>query len=245
MYADGHVDIFDMIDIDLPLTTLDKGLYALACEEDVHCLATATIEDITELGSSAAIEHKSEKILLLTWHDSSAPTKEFVCDFVTPRSLPQHDSSTPYKNSLSGVQGVDIQDNVVPTIQSQFSDINLSFVSQQATASNVIEYVMRQLSFEKTEVDGEAGFSDVAVELPVYEVPVFEEANVGRTEVPVSKESDEAVEAPNDEQFFHDVEGVDSAYETQYDVESSEDAGTGDDDDEDDDFLVDEENEIV
>ncbi|GKE02769.1 hypothetical protein Tco_1390752 [Tanacetum coccineum] len=115
MYVDGHVDIFDMIDIDLfsvialnmmvvqlgytgkfdhlfynylrSLTTLDERLYALACEEDVRCLATlvrsfklidvyikhgvtavnsyqrppshvrATIEDITEPGSSATIEH--------------------------------------------------------------------------------------------------------------------------------------------------------------------------------------------
>ncbi|GJY24118.1 hypothetical protein Tco_0397776 [Tanacetum coccineum] len=68
MYFDGHVDIFDMVDIDMfivvaqnmmvvqlgytgeseplfynylrPLTSLDEGLYALACEEDVHCLAT-------------------------------------------------------------------------------------------------------------------------------------------------------------------------------------------------------------
>ncbi|GKE25516.1 hypothetical protein Tco_1440900, partial [Tanacetum coccineum] len=48
----------------------------------------ATIEDITdEPGSFAAIEHRSEKILLLTWHDSSAPTKESVCDFVTPSDI--------------------------------------------------------------------------------------------------------------------------------------------------------------
>ncbi|GKB02490.1 acetyl-CoA C-acetyltransferase, partial [Tanacetum coccineum] len=37
----------------------------------------------------------------------------------------------------------------------------MSFVSQQATASQVIEDMMRQLSFEKTELDGEAGFGDV------------------------------------------------------------------------------------
>ncbi|GJW55738.1 hypothetical protein Tco_0099823 [Tanacetum coccineum] len=64
MYVSGRVDIFDMVDIDLftvvalnmmvlklgytgepepmfynylrPLTSLDEGLYALACEEDVH-----------------------------------------------------------------------------------------------------------------------------------------------------------------------------------------------------------------
>nr|GEV28247.1 hypothetical protein [Tanacetum cinerariifolium] len=67
MYVSGHVDIFGMADIDLftmvalnmmvlklgytgksepmfynylrPLTSLDEGLYALACEEDARCLA--------------------------------------------------------------------------------------------------------------------------------------------------------------------------------------------------------------
>ncbi|GKD52381.1 hypothetical protein Tco_1281357 [Tanacetum coccineum] len=66
MYISGHVDIFDMVDIDLftivalnmmavqlgytgeseplfynyhrPLTSLDERLYALAYEEDVRCL---------------------------------------------------------------------------------------------------------------------------------------------------------------------------------------------------------------
>ncbi|GKG38817.1 hypothetical protein Tco_0460529, partial [Tanacetum coccineum] len=47
--------------------------------------------------------------------------------------------------------------------------------------------------------------------------------------------------------FFYDNEGIDTTYETEYDVQSSEDAGTDDDDDDDvdEDFLVDEENEIV
>ncbi|GKC58977.1 hypothetical protein Tco_1086575, partial [Tanacetum coccineum] len=46
--------------------------------------------------------------------------------------------------------------------------------------------------------------------------------------------------APTDRQFFYDDEGIDTAYETEYDVQSSEDACTDDDDDD-----VDEENEIV
>ncbi|GJX84880.1 retrovirus-related pol polyprotein from transposon TNT 1-94, partial [Tanacetum coccineum] len=139
-YVDGHVDIFDMVDIDLftiialnrmvlqlgytgefeplfynylrPLSTLDEGLYALACEEDVCCLATlvrsckllevyiehgytvvnsykrpppqvrAKIKDISEPGTSAAIEYRSDKMLLLTWHDSCTPAKDSVlcCD---------------------------------------------------------------------------------------------------------------------------------------------------------------------
>nr|GFC58682.1 hypothetical protein [Tanacetum cinerariifolium] len=50
---------------------------------------------------------------------------------------------------------------------------------------------------------------------------------------------------PTDGQFFYNDEGIDTAYEIEYDVQSSEDAGTDDDDDVDKDFLVDEENEIV
>ncbi|GJW47535.1 heat stress transcription factor B-4-like protein [Tanacetum coccineum] len=204
MYVSGRVDIFDMVDIDLftvvalnmmvlelgytgkfepmfynylkPLTSLDEGLYALACEEDVRYLGTlvrsfklievyiehgvtaldsylkaprfrATLEEITdEHGSIAA--NRIEKILLLTWHESNETTKEHVCESVTPSTLPQHDSSTPCKDSVC--------ESITP------SDINLSFVSQQATTSQVINYVMRQLSFDATELDGEAGFADVA-----------------------------------------------------------------------------------
>ncbi|GKE61466.1 hypothetical protein Tco_1511833 [Tanacetum coccineum] len=210
MYVIGRVDIFDMVDIDLftivalnmmvlilgytgksepmfynylrPLTGLNEGLYALACEEDVHCLATlvrsfklievyiehsftaldshlrapwfkAIIEEITDDPGSIAV-NKTEKMLLLTCHESCETTKEPVCDSVIPSSLPQHDSITPCKDSvcesitprcmpdcilnpptdeslisytqLSGVQGVDTQSHVLPIIQSQFSDINLS-----------------------------------------------------------------------------------------------------------------------
>ncbi|GKD59995.1 hypothetical protein Tco_1297504 [Tanacetum coccineum] len=156
MYVSGRVDIFDMIDIDLftavalnmmvlklgyigksepmfynylqPLTSLDEGLYALACKKDVRCLAAlvwsfklievyiehgvtaldyylraplfrATIKEITdEPGIIAA--NRIEKMLLLTWHGSSEKTKEHVCDSVTPSSLPQHDSSTHCKDSV-------------------------------------------------------------------------------------------------------------------------------------------------
>ncbi|GKD71435.1 hypothetical protein Tco_1325525 [Tanacetum coccineum] len=287
MYVSGHVDIFDMVDIDLftvvalnmmvvqlgytgeseplfynylrPLTSLDKGLYALACEEDVRCLANlvrsfklievyiehgvtasdsyirpprfrAIIEEITdEPGCNALVEHRSEKILLLTWHDSSEPIEEPVCESVTPRSLAEHDSNPPCKDSLRYVQGVDIQDHVIPTIQSQFSDINLSFLSQQATASQVIDDVMRQLSFEETELDGEAGFADVmGVEPFVVEVrtqePIVEDVIV---EDYVSSEEDAK---EGNAQFFYDDERIDTAYETEYDVQSSEEAGTNDDD---------------
>ncbi|GJX91944.1 heat stress transcription factor B-4-like protein [Tanacetum coccineum] len=241
---------------------------------------------------------------------------------------PPTDESVITYTQLSGVHGVDTQSHVLPTIQSQFSDINLSFVSQQATASQVIDDVMRQLSFDETELDGEAGFADVAgsgvdssglshdesfgvddldlnlnepVNLNVSQVetqselPVSEEPDVGPAQEPIlaevstqepivaevstqepivaevgtqefsvedvviedyvsSGEDGEDAEQGNgqedesartDGEFFHDDEGIDTAYETEYDVQSSEDAGTDDDDDVDEDFLVDEENEIV
>ncbi|GJT35535.1 heat stress transcription factor B-4-like protein [Tanacetum coccineum] len=363
MYVSGRVDIFDMVDIDLftvvalnmmvlklgytgesepmfynylrPLTSLDEGLYALACEEDVRCLATlvrsfklievyiehgvtvldsylraprfrATLEDITDEPAGSIAANRTEKMLLLTWHESSETTKEPVCDSVTPSSLPQHDSSTPCKDSVLVYMELTHKAMFSPTIQSQFSDINLSFVTQQATASQVIDDVMRKLSFDETELDGEAGFADVAgsgvdssglshdesfgvddldlnlngpVNLNVSQVetqselPMSEEPDVS-TEAPIVEEvgtqefsvedvvikdyvssgedgedaeqgnGQEDESARTDREFFYDDEGIDIAYETEYDVQSSEDVGT-DDDDVDEYFLVDEENEIV
>ncbi|GJS57972.1 hypothetical protein Tco_0652756 [Tanacetum coccineum] len=177
-----------------PLTSLDEGLYALACEEDVRCLGTlvnsfklievyiehgvtaldsylraprfrATLEDITnEPGSIAA--NRTKKMLLLTWHESSTTTKEPV-------------------------------------------------------GESVIDDVMRQLSFDETKLDGEAYFVDVAgsgvdnlgishdesfgvddldlilnepVNLNVSQVEtqskfhVFEELDVGKTQEPILSE---------------------------------------------------------
>ncbi|GJU13545.1 retrotransposon-related protein [Tanacetum coccineum] len=266
MYVNDHVDIFDMVDIDLPLTSLDEGLYALACEEDVCCLATlvrsfklievyiehgvtaldsyirapwfmAIIEENTdEPGRIAPIEHRSKKMLLLTWHNSSEPTNESVCESVTPRSLPERDSSTPCKDSVC--------ESVTP-----------------GCLSIVIDDVMRQLSFEETELDGEAGFGDVAgsvvesyglshdesfrvndLDLNLNE-PEHIVAEV-RTQEPIMEEGNGQEDESAPSSFFYDNEGIYIAYETKYDVQPSEDAST-DDDDEDEDFLVHEENEIV
>ncbi|GJW58510.1 putative RNA-directed DNA polymerase [Tanacetum coccineum] len=116
----------------------------------------------------------------------------------------------------------------------------------------VIDDVMRHLSFEETKLDGEAGFADVAgsdvgrTQEPIMEEVITQEPIMVdvSTQVPIMEEEDEST--PSDEQFLYGDEGIDIAYETEYDVQSSEDAGTDDDDDdEEEDFLVDEENEIV
>ncbi|GKB90035.1 hypothetical protein Tco_0962307 [Tanacetum coccineum] len=156
---------------------------------------------------------------------------------------------------------------------------------------------MRQLSFEETKLDGEAGFRSVAgsgiesfglthdesfgvddldlnlneyvdlnvsqieiqSELSITQEPIVEEV---RTQKPIVEEvivedyvssvedteqgnGHEDKSASSDGHFLYDDEGINSTYETQYDVQSSKDACMDDDDDEDDDFLVDEENEIV
>nr|GEW85196.1 hypothetical protein [Tanacetum cinerariifolium] len=394
MYVGGRVDIFDMVYIDLftviamymmvlklgytsesepmfynyliSLISLDEGLYALACEEDVRFLATlvrsfklievyiehgvtvldsylraprfgATLKDIADEPADSIAVNRIKKMLLLTWNESSETTKKPVCDSVTPSSLPQHDSSTPCKDSicesitprcmpgciftpptdesvithtqLSGVHEVDTQIHVLPTIHLKFSDINLSFVSQQATASQVIDDVMSSgLSHDESfGVDDLDLNLNELVNLNVSQVetqsklPVSEEPYVGHTQEPIlAKVSTQepivaevstqepivakvSTKAPiveevetqefsvedvviedyvsygedaeqgngqEDEsahtggQFFYDDEGIDTAHETEYDVQYSEDADTYDDD-VNEYFLVDEANEIV
>ncbi|GJT42296.1 hypothetical protein Tco_0951011 [Tanacetum coccineum] len=335
MYVSGRVDIFDMVDIDLftvvALNMMMKGC-ALACEEDVRCLATlvrsfklievyiehgvtvldsylraprfrATLEDITDEPASSIAANRTEKILLLTWHESSETTKEPVCYSVTPSSLPQHNSSTHCKDSiyesitprcmtdciltppidesvitytqLSGIRGVDTQIHVLPTIQSQFSDINLSFadvagsvktqselpVSEEPDVGPTQEPILAEVSTQEPIVAEVSTQEPIVVEVST-EAPFVEE--VGTQEFSVEdvviedyvsfgEDGEDAEEgngqedksARTDGEFFYDDEGIDTAYETEYDVQSSEDAGTDDDDDVDEDFLVDEENEIV
>ncbi|GJX80041.1 hypothetical protein Tco_0328190 [Tanacetum coccineum] len=177
------------------------------------------------------------------------------------------------------------------------TDESVITYTQLSGVQGVIDDVIRQLSFDETELDGEVGFADVArggvdssglshdesfgvddmdlnlnepvsTQEPIVtevsnEVPIMEE--VGTQEFSVKdvvvidyvssgKDGEDAEHgngqedksAPTDGQFFYDDEGIDIAYETEYDVQYSEDAGTDDDDDDVDEyFLVDEENEIV
>ncbi|GKC73149.1 hypothetical protein Tco_1119032, partial [Tanacetum coccineum] len=266
VYVSAHVDMFDMVDIDLftvvalnmmvvklgytsdseslfynylrPPTSLDEGLYALDYEEDVRCMATlvrsikliavyiehgvtaldsyirpprfrATIEDITDEPGSIAT-NKTKKILLLTWHESNEPTKEPVCNSVTPSSLLQHDSCTPCKNSVC--------ESITPSSMLSHDE---SFGVDDLDL-NLNEPVNLNVSQIETQ----------------SELLVSKESDAGKTQEHIVAEEDES--APSDGQLFYDDEGIYSAYETEYDVQSSEDAGTDDDDD----FLV-EENEIM
>nr|GEV82560.1 putative transposase, mutator type, MULE transposase domain protein [Tanacetum cinerariifolium] len=226
-YFDGHVNIFDLVDVDMFIAIALNIMVVQLCYTDSYRRppprVRVTIEDITDKpGSITTIEHRSEKMLLLIWHDSSEPTKEPVYDSITPRSLPQHDSCAPCKDSVF--------ESVTPRSM------------PHSTASRVIEDVMRQLSFKKAELDGEASFADVArsgiesyglshddyVGVDDLDLNLNEHVDLNVPKLKHNLSFSVMLKKMNQllvmDTSFYDVERIDSAYETQYDVQSSEDA---------------------
>nr|GEV29684.1 hypothetical protein [Tanacetum cinerariifolium] len=223
MYVSGRVDIFDMVDNDL-FTVIALNMMVLKFGyTDSYLRAPrfkVTIEEITdEPGSIAA--NTTEKMLLLTWHESSETSKEPVCDSVTPISLPQHNSSTPFETQfefpVSEEQDVGrTQDPILAEVSTQEP-----IVVEVSTKVPIVEEVItREFSVEDVVLEDYVSFEE---DVEQY-----------------NGEFDES--ARSDGQFFFDDEGID----TEYDIQSSEDAGTDDDDDDVDEFfLVDKENELV
>nr|GEV65872.1 transposase, mutator type [Tanacetum cinerariifolium] len=194
----------------------------------------ATLEEITdEAGSIEA--NRAEKMLLLTWHESSETTKELVCEFVTPSSLPQHDSSTPCKDSVCE----SITPRCMPDcILTPPSDESVIIYTHQ-----VIDDV-RQLSFDETELDGKAGFADVAgSDVDSSGLSHYESFGVNTQEPIVTKVSTEVpiVDEVETQEFSVEDVVLENYVSSGKDVEQ----GTNDDDDVDEDFLVNKENEIV
>nr|GEX55361.1 transposase, MuDR, MULE transposase domain protein [Tanacetum cinerariifolium] len=162
--------------------------------------------------TSAVIENKYDKLLLLAWYDSSTLAIDFVCNSVTPMSMPQH--------------------IIVHALRILFvTPLHLR------VCLALIEDVKRQLSFEKTKLDGEPGSGDVAGSGIDYKQLWFKHicscrarVDVGRTEKQIVQHIrvDEVVNGSAEEVVVHDACTNDDDY-----------------DDEDDDFFVDEENDIV
>nr|GEW66705.1 transposase, mutator type [Tanacetum cinerariifolium] len=63
---------------------------------------------------------------------------------------------------FNGAQALETQDNVLPIIYSQFRAINMSSISVQPNVNQVIDDVIRHISFDDMQLDGETGFGDVA-----------------------------------------------------------------------------------
>nr|GEU84205.1 hypothetical protein [Tanacetum cinerariifolium] len=155
-YASGHQDIFDTVDIDMftvvalnmmvvklgytgeseplfyiylrPLTILDEGLYALACEED--CLAT--------------IVRSFKLIEVYIEHGVTA----LDCYIRPPR----------FRTTIKDISD---ESGSIATNRTEKIPYKVS-VCDSITPSQVINDVMRQLSFKDTKLDGKAGFANSA-----------------------------------------------------------------------------------
>nr|GEV05636.1 hypothetical protein [Tanacetum cinerariifolium] len=170
MYVDGHVDIFNMIDIDLfsvvalnmmvvqlgytskfdplfynylrPLNTLDEGLYALTCKEDVCFLAT--------------LVRSFKLIVVYIEHDVTAVIEDVM------RKLSFEETK------LDGEVG--------------FGDVASSGIDSSRLSHDE--------SFGVDDLDLNVSQIETQAELSVLEDPMFEEADVGISEVPVFEEAD-------------------------------------------------------
>nr|GEV41051.1 transposase, MuDR [Tanacetum cinerariifolium] len=195
MYVGGRVDIFDMVVIDLftvvalnmmvlkldytgksepmfynylkPLTSLDEGLYALACEEDVHCMGTLV---------------RSFKLI-----------KVYIEHGVT--DLDSYLRAPWFRATLEEITDED-------------------------------DDVIRQLSFDETELDKEAGFADVTGEEPgvgrTYEPILSEVSNQEPIMAEVRNEVPIVIEVGTQEFSVEDVV-VEDYVSSREDVEQGED----------------------
>ncbi|GJS15673.1 putative transposase, mutator type, MULE transposase domain protein [Tanacetum coccineum] len=202
---------------------MKEWLYALACEEDAHCLAILVksfklIEvyrehDVTALDSYIRPPRFKATIEDITDEPGSIATNspEKCCFADVARSGVESYGLS--HDEYFGVNDLDLNLNKPEPI-----------LAEIRTQEPVVEEFRTQ----------EPIMEDVIVEDYVSSGENAEQGN---------GQEDES--APSDGQFFYDDEGIDTAYETEYDLQFSEDVGTNDDDDEDEDFLVDEENELV
>nr|GEV91649.1 transposase, MuDR, MULE transposase domain protein [Tanacetum cinerariifolium] len=118
-----------------------------------------------------------------------------------------------------------------------FDVVDVDLFSVIALNTMVIDDVMRQLSFEETKLDGETGFADVArTGVSSSRLSLDESFDVGRTKEPLVakfRTQETFVEEVRtkerimkdvvlEDYFVYDDEGMDTAYKTEYDVQSSE-----------------------
>ncbi|GJU10888.1 hypothetical protein Tco_1133284 [Tanacetum coccineum] len=229
-----------------PLTSLDEGLYALACEEDVRCLATL-VRSFKLI--RVYIEHG------VTVLDSYLRAPRFR---ETLEDITDEPAELDGEAGFADVSGSGVDSSRLIETQSELP------VSEEPNVGPTQELILAEVSTQ------EPIMAEVSTQEPIVAEVSTEKAPCGRRLVNLKEFSIEDVvikdyvsfgedgedaehgngqkdeSARTDGEFIYDDEGIDTSHETEYDVQSSEDAGTGtDDDDVDEDFLVDEENEIV
>ncbi|GJS46008.1 hypothetical protein Tco_0596129 [Tanacetum coccineum] len=223
-YVDGEEDVFDIVDIELffmieldemvlqlgytceseplfyyylrPLSSLDEGLHALACDEDVRCLATL-VRSFKLIG--VFIKHGYTTI------DSY------------PRATPQR-------------------------VREKIEECKEDIV--QSTDNHVLGDIIRRITFDDMELDGEACFGNIEGR-NLDSSGLIHDESFGVDDLDLNLDLNVDLNVPLLEivqEVQYDVDGIKSGYDTQYDGDySSEDAGTDDEND----VMVDEENEII
>ncbi|GKC93008.1 hypothetical protein Tco_1158450 [Tanacetum coccineum] len=172
-------------------------------------------------------------MLLLTCHYTSTPTKDSVCDSVTPRSMPQHDSSTPADESVITYTQLS---GVIDDVVSKLSFKERNWMERQVLV--MLHVVVLVFHVPNDHVVNE---SDTHVDVePVVDIVRIEEHVVEQVRV------DEVVDGSAEEYVVHGSGEEDVAQGNgQEVVEETNDASKDDDDDVDDDdddvLLVDEE----
>ncbi|GKC47307.1 hypothetical protein Tco_1065029 [Tanacetum coccineum] len=268
-YVDDEVDIFDMVDIEVffvgelyemvlqlsykgeseplfhnylrPMSTLDERLYSLVCDEDVRCLTTlvisfklvevfikhgymnilsylkappqgvrATIEDIK---CKQTINHVLDDVIRHISFDDMELDGEVGFGDVAGSSL---DSSGLIHNESFGVDDLDLNLNLM-------LDLN---VPQNETQEEVLVYEVPNdhvVNESYTHVDIELEVDVCRIEEHiVLDVRVDEVVHGSGEESVEQGHGEEFVKHDSGQQIQYDVDGIDSAYETQYSYESSE-----------------------
>ncbi|GJX50342.1 putative ribonuclease H-like domain-containing protein [Tanacetum coccineum] len=160
-----------------------------------HNLYTFNLNNLASKENLACLVAKASSDEAVKWHRrmghvnyknmNNTRAMESVCDSVTPTSLLQHDSSTHGKDSVyESVTPRCMPHGMLtsPNDELVITYTQLSDVQEVDIEDRVIEDVIGQLLFEETKLDEET--------VVILQVPMFEEADVGRTEVSVFEEVD-------------------------------------------------------
>ncbi|GJX54928.1 putative reverse transcriptase domain-containing protein [Tanacetum coccineum] len=234
MYVSGRVDIFDMVDIDLfivvalnmmvlklgytgksepmfynylkPLTSLDEGLYALTYEEDVRCLGTLVrsfklIEVDIEHGITTLDSYLRVPRFMATLEEITDEAELYGEASFTDVAGSGMDSSGLSHDESFGVDNLDLNLN-------EPVNLNIFHIETQSKLP-----VSEEPDVGRTQ---EPILSEVSTEVPIVEEVRTQEFSV--EDVVLEDYVSSGEDGEDDEQ------GIDTAYETEYDVQSSEDA---------------------
>ncbi|GKC43117.1 hypothetical protein Tco_1060839 [Tanacetum coccineum] len=205
VYVSGHQDIFDMVDIDL-FTTVALNMMVvkldLACEEDVHCLATL-------VRSFKLIEVIDDVIRQLSFEETELDGEAGFADVAgsgVESSRLSHDESF-------GVDDLDFNLNEPVNLNgSQIETQSKLFVFEELDVGRSQEPIVVEVSTQEPIV------AEVSTQIPIVEEVGTQEFTVEDVVLedyvsykedaePFNDHEDES--APSDGQLFYDDEGID------------------------------------